>query len=307
MGLKYLGCSTVSQQLYHVLKEKGVDVQLNSKKNDFDIIHAHTFGPLALSQQGKATSIISAHSTPSINKGNIILGGWKFWNTVYKKIYNKFDYVFAVSQTSVKELEEIGITKPIHILENGVNRGKFRYDEHRGMKFREEYGFTEDDYVVLNVAQITPRKGVYDFIEVAKRNQHIKFIWIGGFPYLVASSDYFKLKRMIKNVPSNLTFAGFVKDIVGAYSGADILFTPTYRETFGLTIIEADACKLPVLARDLEVFKELFDDEILYGNNVEQFCQVLQKKPKKGRGILSEKYDINKVADKLLTLYTDIT
>ena len=82
MGLKYLGCATVSKQLMDVLKEKGVDISLNSKEDGFDLVHAHTFGPLALSQKRKTTSIITAHSTPSINKGNIILGDKNFWKKV---------------------------------------------------------------------------------------------------------------------------------------------------------------------------------------------------------------------------------
>ncbi|MBS3778648.1 MAG: glycosyltransferase family 4 protein, partial [Candidatus Thermoplasmatota archaeon] len=186
-----------------MLKRKGVDVSLNSKDDDFDIIHAHTFGPLALSQKRKSTSIISAHSTPSINKGNIVSGGRSFWKPIYQKIYNTFDYVFAVSQNSVQELREIGITKPIFVLENGVNNSFFYYDEKKGKQFRNKYGFSKQDYVVLNVAQITPRKGVYDFIRLAEKNPSIKFLWIGGFPYFIGSSDYLKIKNMIKKVPEN--------------------------------------------------------------------------------------------------------
>ena len=277
-GLKYLGCATVSQQLMELLKKKGIDVHLNSKEDGFDIVHAHTFGPLAMSQQKKTKSIISAHSTPSINEGNIVTGKRKFWNKIYKKIYNKFDYVYAVSETSVKELKDIGITKPIDVLENGINRTVFKYDEKKGKAFRKEYGFTDKDYVVVNVAQITPRKGIYDFIKVAENNPDVKFLWVGGFPYFIVSSDYLKLKDIIRKVPKNLTFTGFVEDIIGVYSGADLLFTPTYRETFGLTIIEASACKLPVLVRPLEVFKDLFGKEINYGSNVNEFSSIINNK-----------------------------
>ena len=306
MGLKYLGCATVSKQLMDVLKEKGVDISLNSKEDGFDLVHAHTFGSLALSQKRKTTSIISAHSTPSINKGNIILGDKNFWKKVYSKIYNGFDYVFAVSKTSVKELKEIGIKKPIYVLENGVNRSFFQYNEKKGRFFRETYGFSKNDFVVLNVAQITPRKGVYDFIEVAKRNPDIKFLWIGGFPYFIGSSDFLRLKTMIKHLPTNIKFTGFVEDIIGAYSGSDLLFTPSYRETFGLTIIEASACHLPVLARRIEVFEDLFNTNIYFGENVEEFSQTIRQKPKKQRNGLPEKYDLKRIADDTISLYEEI-
>ena len=42
---------------------------------------------------------------------------------------------------------------------------KFIYDEKKGIKFREQNGITQDDLLILNVAQITPRKGIYDFMK----------------------------------------------------------------------------------------------------------------------------------------------
>jgi len=305
-AFKYLGCSTVSKQLMDLLKDKGVEVSFNSKKDGFDLVHAHTFGPLAISQKRKTKSIISAHSTPSINKGNIVLGDRKIWKTIYREIYNGFDYVFAVSKTSIKELNDIGIIKPIHVLENGVNRSFFQYDENKGKKFRETYGFSNDDFVVLNVAQITPRKGVYDFILVAEKNPDVKFLWIGGFPYFVGSSDFLHLKTMIKHLPENIKFTGFVEDIIGAYSGSDLLFTPSHRETFGLTIIEASACRLPVLARRLDVFEDLFGKHVYYGESVEDFIKVIGQKPNKKDSELSIKYDLNRIADDAISLYEKI-
>jgi glycosyltransferase involved in cell wall biosynthesis len=317
--LKYIGCSTAAKQFIDYLSDKGVEIKINSKDKNFDIIHAHTFGPFALNQSKKnknAISIISAHSTPSINKKNIITGEWKIWNRIYKYIYNKFDYVLAVSEFSVKELKRIGIKKDIFIVENGIDRKKFYYNEQKGTNFRKNYDIKKEDLLILNIAQITPRKGIYDFIEVAKKNPDYKFFWVGGFPYKYASSDYFKLRKIYeKNAYlDNFKFVGFVEDIIGAYSAADMLFTPSYAETFGLTIIEAAACKLPTIARDLEVFRQLFGENISYGSNNEDFTNLINKfNHKKIRYsrikdayFLSEKYDIKIIANKLYNIYEKI-
>ena len=318
--LKYIGCSTAAQQFVDFLIKKGVEVKINSKEKDFDIVHAHTFGPFALNQSRKnrnAMKIVSAHSTPSINEKNIITGGWKFWNWIYKHIYNKFDYVLAVSDFSVKELKNIGVNKEIFVVENGIDLKNFIYDKKKGEKFREKNGILKDDLLVLNVAQITPRKGVYDFIEVARDNSDIKFIWVGGFPYKYISYDYFKLKKIYeKNAGlKNLKFVGFVEDIIGAYSGSDILFTPSYAETFGLTIIEAGSCKLPIVARKLDVFNELFSDSIDYGLKNKDFSILIKKyfdhkyKDKRSEDSfsISKRYDIKIIADKLHNFYEKIT
>jgi len=314
-ALKYLGCSTAAMQIAEVMK-KDVEIKINSNERGFDIVHAHTFGPVAIYHTIKdknAIKIVSAHSTPSINKNNIISGGWKIWNLIYSKIYNRFDYVLAVSNFSVEELKRIGIKKKMFVIENGVNRNKFKYDSKRAKKFREQNDLEKNDFVVLNVAQVTPRKGVYDFIKVAKLMPDAKFIWIGGFPYKFASADYFNLKKITKMNARlrNLKFLGFVPDIVGAYSASDVLFTPSFAETFGLTVIEAGACRLPVVARDLRVFRELFGDNIKYGSNCKEFAEVLKKfknkdfrnRQSKKMYKISEKYDMKVIANKLFNLY----
>lgn len=317
--LKYLGCSTAAIQFLDILNDMGLDVRLNSKENKFDIIHAHTFGPYAIFntiKNKKTLKIVSAHSTPSINKGNIVLGDCKLWDFVYSSIYNRFDYVLAVSDFSVNELKKIGVRKNIFVVENGVDTKKFRKDKKKGKAFRNANDFDKKDFVVLNVAQITPRKGVYDFINVANKIPELKFVWVGGFPYKFGSVDYFKLKKITeKNAGlDNLRFMGFVPDIVGAYSGSDVLFTPSFAETFGLTVIEAGACKLPVIGRNLEVFKKLFDDKIVYGNSCNDFVDELEEfrdnKFKRKQGIksyeLSKKYNIKKIASKLFYLYNSL-
>jgi len=314
-ALKYLGCSTAAQQILEAIEDEDIEIKINSNEKNFDIVHAHTFGPLVWLQilrNKNAVKIISAHSTPSINKNNIVFGGSKIWNIIYRTIYNRFDYVIAVSEFSVRELKSIGVNKEIFVVENGVNMKKFRYDKAKAKEFREEHEL-EGDFVVLNVAQVTPRKGVYEFIETAKLMPWAKFVWIGGFPYKFASADYFKLKKIVeKNAGlKNLKFLGFVPDIVGAYSGADVLFTPSFAETFGLTIIEAGACKLPVVARDLKVFRELFGNYIEYASHPKEFAKVLERfKDKNFREKqslkayeLAKRYDMKIIGGKLVELY----
>ena len=54
--LKYIGCSTAAKQFVDYLIEKGIEIKINSKEKNFDIIHAHTFGPFALSASITAKS-----------------------------------------------------------------------------------------------------------------------------------------------------------------------------------------------------------------------------------------------------------
>lgn len=57
------------------------------------------------------------------------------------------------------------------------------------------------------------------------------------------------------------TFRGWpVQDLVGLYNAADIFVTTSMGEGFGLTIAEAMACGVPVIAQDCSAISELVED-----------------------------------------------
>lgn len=272
---KYLGCASVAKNLYKGLS-KSIDIKWNSSSKDFDIAHFHTFGPKALlyAKKFKGKKIITAHSTPNLNKKNLKFSS--IINIFYKPIYDSFDHILAVSHECRRELKEEGIGKEISVIYNPIDTKKFSFDRKKRDKFRKQYD-VENKFAILNVGQKTPRKGIYDFFEVAKKVKNAVFIWIGGFPYYIISKDYKKIKKLEKNKPSNVILPGFLEDIVEAYSGSDLFFAPTYNETFGLTQLEALSCNLPVITRDQPVFREVYGDKILKGNNNIEFVELIKK------------------------------
>ena len=92
---KYIGCATVAKTLYRQLSGMdGIEVSWKSKKKHADVVHYHTFGPFALLNRKCADGkkVLTAHSTPRINEGNIALA--RMINKRYPKIYRKFDGSF---------------------------------------------------------------------------------------------------------------------------------------------------------------------------------------------------------------------
>jgi glycosyltransferase involved in cell wall biosynthesis len=309
---KYIGCSTVARALYKNLKTRGdLEVTWEQFRFDSDVSHYHTFGPIALLNRRLASGrrILTAHSTPRINNGNLALTS--AINKRYPEIYRKFDHIVTISERCEEEIRELVPEVPVTRIPNGVDRSYFKPDRSKRTAFRELYGIDESERVVLNVAQLSPRKGFYDFVETARRNQDTQFIWVGGFPYSLASKDYLKIKYRIRRKPKNLIFTGFVRDISEAYCGADIFFMPTYAETFGLVVLEALASGLPVIARSIPEFHELYGDSVRYFSSVEDVCQELSddralRQYSRSSREASSRYDIDDVTSQHINLYKEI-
>ncbi|MDG6256162.1 MAG: glycosyltransferase family 4 protein [Methanomicrobiaceae archaeon] len=273
---KYIGCATAAKTLYKaLLHDMSVDVSYNAMSNTFDVVHYHTFGPLALSNEkmNRGCSVLTAHSTPRINEDNVAFHN--VINSLYPKIYRSFDHIITISEICQQEIAAMVPGVPTTLIPNGVDREMFSHDGKKAKEFREAHGIDDDAPVVLTVAQQTPRKGIYDVMELSMRFPDLLWVWVGGFPYGMGSKDYFKIQQMKKKCGENMLFTGFVPDIVSAYSAADIFFMPSYAETFGLVNLEALSCGLPVVARDIPEFREIFGENLAYFGNVDEAARQI--------------------------------
>ena len=309
---KYIGCSTVARSLYRGLKNSnGINISWERYKFDADISHYHTFGPIALLNRRFASGkkLLTAHSTPRVNVGNLALT-----NTINKKypeIYRKFDHIVTISKTCEDEIKEMVPDVPVTRIPNGIDRDYFSPSKKKREDFRDLWNISPDEKVVLTVAQISPRKGIYTFLDLALKNPDTRFIWVGGFPYGPVSKDYLKIKMKKQNLPDNILFTGFVRDIAEAYNAADVFLMPTYAETFGLSVLEAQSCGLPVIARSIPEFHEVYEDSIRYFSSVSDADaqlhddQSLRTCAAQAREY-SSRYDIRDVCFDHLSLYKEL-
>jgi glycosyltransferase involved in cell wall biosynthesis len=65
------------------------------------------------------------------------------------------------------------------------------------------------------------------------------------------------------------------QELAAAYSGAVALVFPSIYEGFGLPLVEAMACKCPVIAYPNGASLEIAKDAALYASNAEQLCEAL--------------------------------
>ena len=107
------------------------------------------------------------------------------------------------------------------------------------------------------------RKGILDFVEMAKEMPDYKFIWFGKTPLW---SVPMKIVKAVKTKLPNLIFAGYVQpdELKQAYVGCDYYIFPTFEETEGIVLLEALAAGADVIIRDIPVFGWLKKNEDCY-------------------------------------------
>lgn len=320
---KMLSKSGLGKAIKHqmnALEENNVEYTTNPL-DDYDIVHINYYGPKSFSLAKKAKKegkkvVYHAHSTEEDFKNSFILSNqvapaFKNWLI---KCYTLGDVILTPTPYSKRLLKSYGIENPIIDISNGINVKFFEKNEELGNKFRKNFGYKNTDKIIMGVGLYIERKGILDFVELAKRLPEYKFIWFGYSPLSVSPK---KIKDAVNTKLDNLIFAGYVEPEIlrGAYSGCDLYLFPTLEETEGIPIMEACAARIPALIRDIPVFDEwLIDGVNVYkAKDIDDF-EMKIKKILNGElpNLTNEGYkvaldrDIKKVGKKLISVYKDV-
>ena len=284
---KILAKSGLGKAIKHQMNAlDAVKVQYTTNpKDEFDIAHINFYGLKSyfiakkLKKQGKKI-VYHAHSTEEDFRNSFIFSNQvsKLFKKWLIKCYSLGDVIITPTEYSKKLLKGYGIKNEIKVISNGIELNNFVTNKELGEKFRKEYGFLKTDNVIVGIGLYIERKGIVDFIELAKKMPEYKFIWFGYSPIIFSRK---KVRNAIKNKPDNLILAGYVEQdkICEALNGCDIYIAPTYEETEGITIIEAASCKTNMIVRDIPVFESwLINKKNVYmAKSIDEFKQKIEE------------------------------
>lgn len=284
---KVVGKSGLGKAIKHQMKaldSAGITYTTNTK-DDYDILHINTYFPLsyevAKNAKRKGKKIVyHAHSTEEDFKDGFVLS--KQISPMFKKwlikCYSLGDVIVTPTPYSKKLLEGYGLNKRIYAISNGIEIDYFKRNIEEGKRFRKEYGYKDSDKVIIGIGLYIERKGIVDFVELAKRLPEYKFIWFGYSPLSAATKP---VRDAVNTKLSNLTFAGYVEQdmIKAAMSGCDLYLFPTLEETEGIPIIEACACKTKAIIRDIPVFDGWLEDgvNVYKAKDLDEFEEKIKK------------------------------
>lgn len=143
----------------------------------------------------------------------------------------------------------------------GVDIEKFCPNQQIRIDERKKLGFTEEDVVFTFMGRINRDKGTYELLEafnrLTKQYMNAKLLFIGNKEG-VDESAFEKFDNIKYN--SNLIFYGYTKTPFFALQAGDVFCLPSYREGFGMSVIEAAALSMPVIASDAYGLRDSFVD-----------------------------------------------
>ncbi len=290
---------------YETVKESGVgkaiDHQIKAlrlahcdftldENDDFDLVHINTTLPGAVrfakkaKKQGKKV-VYHGHSTMEDFKNSFVFSNkiaplFKKW-LIYA--YRQGDLVLTPTNYSKKILETYNLNRPIEVVSNGIDLDFWKEKSNDRESFYNKYGLDPNKKSIISVGLPIKRKGIDDFISLAKRMPEYEFVWFGKLDKSLMAPE---IKKEISKAPTNFHTPGYVDSeaIRQAYSGSDLYAFLTHEETEGIVLLEALATKAKILIRDIEIFEEGFvDGENIYkGKTLEEFEEKI-------KGILEDK------------------
>jgi 1,2-diacylglycerol-3-alpha-glucose alpha-1,2-glucosyltransferase len=320
--MKYISHSGVGRAIEHQMKAletNHIHYTRNKSNTDYDLVHINTVGPLSCSLAKKAKRdgkkvIMHAHSTEedfrdSFFFANTLAPAFKKW-LVHS--YGLADMIITPTPYSKKIIDSYGIGLPCKSLSNGIDLDTFQYNEIQANAFRQEHGFTDNQKIVLSVGLQIKRKGIIDFIEIAKTMPHIEFVWCGHTSTSLMTKE---VRQAINNASPNVHFLGYISNMVGAYSACDIFFMPTYEETEGIVVLEALAIKRPVILRDIPVYEDwlIHKHNCFKGSDNQEFKSLITHvlnhdfadTTEKGYLVVKER-TLNNIGKELTQIYTSL-
>lgn len=296
------GVASAYREAVNLLKDRGtadldcLENPSSSVLTRCDICHVHSINPSLFLKAGdfkrkkpNAPLVVSVHFLPETLRGSIKLPGPAQrvleWYTL--RFYRQADWLMTVNPYFKEKLIELGFpADKIVVIPNYVDA--YSFQEALRQRCKEEGDLADEGRLrrapherlrVLGAGQVQTRKGVLDFLNVAQQMPEVDFLWAGGFSFGRITDGYEELAKAVENPPQNVQFLGIVprEQMPQIYAQADVMWLPSYSELFPMTILESFASGLPVLVRDLDLYKVIVDGNVLTAGNNAEFQSVLRK------------------------------
>ena len=248
---------------------------------------------------------------------------WPYYQLIIKKYLNSASAVcYSTADEALNCHSFLKLKARAVIVGNGLDLSEFSRLPKKE-DFIKIYPRLEGKKVILFLGRISWKKGldilVSAYSKIARTMPDTRLLIVGydeeGYGAWI--------RNLIKRcgLEESVTFAGALlgEDKLAAYAAADVFVLPSYSENFGLAVIEAMACGIPVVISNkvgisqevrrhnagvvVELSHDAVSDGIISILRDQEFAKGIAANAER---LLKENYDISRIADSMLTVYKEI-
>ena len=240
-------------------------VRLQKKINEFnpDLIHNHSQFAMGL----QAIMIARHNKIPLIHHYHMYLeGSLELFPGVVQQVprlarnvlhyenrwfFNKADHVFTPSQTMQRHLRKCDVKTAISVIPFGIDPTTFKPVERSSNR----------PFILLHVGRLSPEKRVRDLLPIFRAfatGKECRLVIIGNGP----EKDLIHKDLIRFDLSDQVEVIEWLprEDLVSHYQNADVFVTLSEMETFGIVLLEALACGLPVIGADAGAIPDMIQD-----------------------------------------------
>lgn len=235
----------------------------------FDVIHIHS----CISFQGFLASIFAKkNGVPYILQahGSVPRSQQRVSKSFYDGLFSfsmlrNASKVIALNPTEAEQYKNIGIIEEkIEIIPNGIDISQYADLPSKG-SFKKKFSIKDDEKIVLYLGRIHKIKGIdilaEAFANALEKLEDVKLVVVG--PDNGYLGEFERLTKALK-IEDNVLVTGalYARDKLEAYIDADVYVLPSRYETFPMSVLEAVACRSPVILSEKCGVAEYFGNKV---------------------------------------------
>ena len=234
------------------------------QRGRFDVVHCHLIAANLI-----AKPLAALCGVPVLFNHDQCNDVFRYRNKVrlwLDRLTNRFtDQIIAVSASTRNFLVEWEKIPPhkVALIYNAVDLERFSPgSEELRLDCRRQFGFPETAKVVLGAGRLQAQKNFPGFLETAaalsRLLPEVRFVIAGEGP------DRARLENLARRlgIADRVEFLGFVTRMRELYLASDVLFFPSFFEGTPMTVLEAMASGLPIVASEIDGTAEVLTDGV---------------------------------------------
>jgi glycosyltransferase involved in cell wall biosynthesis len=245
---------------------------------------------------------------------------WAYLQFFEKKNLNSAAAIqFSSSMEEEMAKDFMTIKSPKLLIPEGIDVEPFKKLPHKG-SFRARYPEMEGKSLILHLGRVHQKKGlellVEAFYQIAKRRDDVHLVLAGS-----GDADFvMRITKMLHDfgIFDRATITGQLDEDtkLAVLQDADIFVLASYGENFGLSVVEAMACGLPVLISDkVGIWKEIVGAgagivTTCESNKIADQIEKLLNDPElrlntgqRGKSLVEAQFSTDRMAEKMESAY----